>query len=42
MRWAGDVAHMGETRKGTKFWTGNMKGRHEMGDVSVEGRVILK
>jgi len=43
IRWAGDVAHMGERRRVyTGFWWGNLKERDHLGDPGIDGRIILR
>jgi hypothetical protein len=42
MRWAGNVACMGETRNAYKILFKNLKGRDHLEDLGVDRRVILK
>jgi len=39
--WAGRVARM-RREMHPKFWSENLKGRHCLGDIGVDGRRILK
>jgi hypothetical protein len=40
MRWVGHVARMGEMRN-ENFWCGNLKIRDHVGNIDVDGWVIL-
>jgi len=40
MRWAGNVARMGERRE--EFWWGNLRKRDHLEDPGVNGRIILR
>jgi hypothetical protein len=40
MRWAGHIAHKGEMRNTTKFWSENLTGRDRLRDVDVYRRMI--
>ena len=42
MRWAGHVARMGEERWVYRVLEGKPGGRRPLGDVSVDGRIILE
>ena len=42
MRWAGHVARMGEGRRCTGFWWGNLRERDHWGGPDVDGRIILR
>ena len=42
MRWARNVARMGEAEVYTGFWWRNLSERNHLEDVDVEGRIILK
>jgi hypothetical protein len=42
MRWAGHVARMGERRGYTRFWWENLRERDHLGDLGLDGRIILK
>jgi hypothetical protein len=42
MRWAGHVARMGRGEAYTGFWWGNMWERDDLGDLGVDGRIILR
>jgi hypothetical protein len=42
MRWASHAAHMGEIKRHTKIWWGNMKERCHVEDLGVGWRKILK
>jgi len=42
MRWTGHVPRMGERRGVCRYWWGNMKERDNLGDPSVDRRIILK
>jgi hypothetical protein len=42
MRWAGQVAYIGEIRTAYKVAAGNLNGRGRLGDPEVRGRIILK
>jgi hypothetical protein len=33
---------MGEMKMHTKFWSGNLKGRHHLEDLGVDRRIVLK
>jgi hypothetical protein len=39
MRWAGHVAHLGESRG---FWWENLRERDHMEDPSIDRRIILR
>jgi hypothetical protein len=39
MRWAGHVSHK-EEEIDQKFWSENLKGRGDLKDVGVDGRII--
>jgi hypothetical protein len=41
MRWAGDVALMGEGRGVYRVLVGNSEGKRPLGDQGVDGRIIL-
>ena len=41
MRWAGHVAHMGEERGVYRVLVGKPEGRRPLGDLGVDGRIIL-
>ena len=40
MRWAGNVARMGEGCTG--LWSGNLRERDQWGDPDADGRIILR
>jgi len=43
MKWAGNVAGMGEGRGGCiGFWWGNLRERDQWGDPGIDGRIILR
>jgi len=42
MRSAGHVARMGERRRYTRFWWGNLRERDHLGDPGLDGRIILR
>jgi len=42
MRWAGQLARMGERRGVYRYWWGNLRERDNLGDPSVDGRIILR
>ena len=42
LRWAGHVALMGERRGIYWVWWGNLSERGDLGDSSVDGRIILR
>jgi len=42
MRLAEHVARMGRKEADTGFWWGNLRERDHLGDLRVEGRIILK
>jgi hypothetical protein len=42
MRWAGNVARMGEGRGVYRVWWGYLKKRDRWGDPDVDGRIILR
>jgi hypothetical protein len=42
VRWVGTVQRMGEVGNACKISRGNLKVRHHMGDLGVDGRIILK
>jgi hypothetical protein len=42
MRWAGHVAHREERRDYTRFWSGTLRGRDNLEDPSVDGKIILR
>ena len=41
MRWAGHVARMGEERVVYRVLVGKPEGRNHLGDLGVDGRIIL-
>jgi len=41
MRWAGNVARMGEERGVYRVWWGNRRERDNWGDLGVDGWIIL-
>jgi len=42
MRWARHVAHKGERKGYTRFWSGNQRERDNLEDPGVDGRIILR
>jgi hypothetical protein len=42
MRWAGNVARMGEREVHAGFWWGNLRKGDHLGDPGINGRIILK
>jgi len=42
MRWAGDVAHMGERGGVYRVLVGKPEGKGHFGDPGVDGRIILR
>jgi hypothetical protein len=42
MRWTGDVARTVEMRMNTKFYLKNLKGRGDLKEQDIDGRIILK
>jgi len=42
MRWAGQVASMGDRRGACRVWWGNMREGKHLEQVSVDGKIILK
>jgi len=42
MRWAGHVAHIGERRGYTRFWSGNVRERDHLEDPGVDGKIIFR
>jgi hypothetical protein len=42
MSWAGHVAHMGKREVHTGFWWGDLREGDHLGDLAVDGRIILK
>ena len=42
MRWAGHVARMGERRGAFWFGWGNLRERGQLGDLGIDGRIILR
>ena len=42
IRWAGNVPHMGRREVYTGFWWGNLRGKDNLEDPSVDGRIILR
>ena len=42
VRWAGHVARMGEMGGLYRVWGGNLRDRDHLGDLSVDGRIILR
>jgi hypothetical protein len=42
MRWAGDIAHMGEVRNVDKILVGKLEGKRPSGRLCIDGRIILK
>jgi hypothetical protein len=41
MRWARHVARMGKGRVFYGVWWGNLRGRDQLGDPGVDGKIIL-
>jgi len=41
MRRSGHVARLGRRKMHTIFWLGKLKGRDHLGDVGIDGKVIL-
>jgi hypothetical protein len=37
---SGHVAHTGEIRKHTQFWSKSLKGRDHSDDLGIDGRII--
>jgi hypothetical protein len=42
MRWVGHVARMGRTEVYTGFWWVNLRERDHLGDLGIDGRIILR
>jgi hypothetical protein len=42
MRWALRVARIAAMKSRTKFWSGNLKGGENLGDLDVDGKIIVK
>jgi hypothetical protein len=42
VRWIGHVAYQGEMKMHTKLWSGIQKGRENLEDLDIDGRIILK
>jgi hypothetical protein len=42
MRWAGNVARIGERRCAYRVLVGKPKGRRPLEDLGIDGRIILK
>jgi len=42
LRWAGHVARMGRGEVYTGFWWGNLRERDHLGELGLDGRIILK
>jgi len=42
MIWAGQLARMGERRDLYRVWWGNLREIDHLGDLGVDGRIILK
>jgi hypothetical protein len=42
MRWARHVARIAAMKSRTKFWSDNLKGGGNSGDLDVDGKVIVK
>jgi hypothetical protein len=42
MRWAGHVARTGRGEGHTVFWWGNMRERDYLGDLGVDGGIIIR
>jgi hypothetical protein len=42
MRWSGHVARMGTREVHAGFWLGNLREGDHLGDLDIDGRVILK
>jgi hypothetical protein len=42
MRFAGHVVHMGKVRNAYKIWSETLKGRGNLEDSVVDGRIILE
>jgi hypothetical protein len=42
MRWAGHVACMGEIEVRKGFWWGDLREGKHLGDLGIDGRIILK
>jgi hypothetical protein len=41
-RWAEQVAHTGRREMHVIFWSGNLKGRDNLRNSNVDGRIILE
>jgi hypothetical protein len=41
IKWARHVARMGRTEVYTGFWWGNLRERDHLGDLGLDGRIIL-
>jgi hypothetical protein len=42
MRWAWNVAHMGEMRNASKFWSETLKGRDHYENIGLDWKIILE
>jgi hypothetical protein len=42
IRWAGHVAHLGDSRRVHRMLVGNLSQRDHLGDLGVAGRIILR
>jgi hypothetical protein len=41
-RWSGHVVLMGREKACTGFWWGNLRERHHLGDLGVDGSITLR
>jgi hypothetical protein len=41
MRWVGHVTHTGKSKIHISVWSENLMGRNYLGDLGVDGRIIL-